>query len=207
MSPNSIDKGPKTPRALDGRSIVPFVIAIVTLMTLGSGGAVLAQDREPTRLLDPSARGSILSPHEPTTVPPDVRDRAGLFSSEAARTARESLEKLEKTTGVPVLIETIETLDGKSIDEEASHRAQRSGTQGVFILIARKETKIEILASRRYTEALPRQARDEVRSVFIASFRRHEFDEGLRKGIEALRVRLTAAKQDGRVPPAEKPAT
>jgi glc operon protein GlcG len=192
---------------MDGRSIVPFVIAIMTMMTLRADVAACAQDREPNRFLDPSARGSSLPPPELTTVPSDVRDRAGLFTTEAARTAREALVKIEKTAGVPVLIETIATLEGRSIDEEATRLARRSGTQGIFILIARKETKIEVLVSRRYAEALPRQARNDVRSTFIESFRKREFDEGLRKGIEALRVRVTAARQEGHVPPAEKPAT
>ncbi|MGO9600035.1 MAG: heme-binding protein [Isosphaeraceae bacterium] len=200
MSPNMIDDGPKTSRGVDGRSIAPVAIAVVTLLALGAGVTASAQDHQPTRLLDPSTA-------EVTTVPSDVRDRAGLFTAEVTRTAREALAKLEKATGVPVLIETIETLDGQSIDEEATHRARRSGTQGIYILIARKETKIEVLVSRRYADALPRQARNDVRSVFIESFGKHDFDEGLRKSIEALRVRLTAARQEGRVPPAEKPAT
>ena len=200
MSPNLFVNGLKRPKEADGRSTARFAIAVVTLVTLRAGVTASAQDRQPTRLLSPSTV-------ELSTVPSDVRDRAGMFSAEAARTAREALEKLEKATGVPVLIETIETLDGQPIDEEATHRARRSGTQGIYVLIARKETKIEVLVSHRYADTLPRQARNDVRSVFIESFRKHEFDEGLRNGIEALRVRLTAAKQEGRVPSAEKPAT
>ena len=158
MSLNMIEDGLKTSRGADGRSIAPVAIAVVTLLTLGAGVTASVQDRQPTRLLDPSASGSKLSPPEVSTVPSDVRDRAGLFTAEVTRTAREALAKLEKATGVPVLIETIETLDGQSIDEEATHRARRSGTQGIYILIARKETKIEVLVSRRYADALPRQA-------------------------------------------------
>ncbi|MBV8488074.1 MAG: heme-binding protein [Planctomycetaceae bacterium] len=200
MNLNLIEYSSKTSKGADGRELTLFSLAITVLMTLTIGVTASAQDRQPTRLLNPSIA-------EPSTVPSDVRDGAGMFTAEAARTAREALEKLEKATGVPVLIETIETLDGQSIDHETTHRARRSGTQGIYILIARKEMKIEVLASRRYADALPRQASHDVRAAFIDCFRRHEFDEGLRKGIEALQARLTAARTEGRVPPAEKPAT
>ena len=55
---------------------------------------------------------------------------------------------------MPVLYQTIETLKGETIDEVAIRLARWSGAQGVFILIG-KESKIEVLASRHYTEALP----------------------------------------------------
>ena len=41
------------------------------------------------------------SPPEMDGTPSDVQDPAGLFSAEAIRSARETLEKLEKSTGVP----------------------------------------------------------------------------------------------------------
>ncbi len=85
----------------------------------------------------------------------------GMFTPDAVRETREALAKIERKLGVPVLIETVETLKGETIDEVASRLARQSGAQGVFILVARKETKIEVLASRRYTEALPRPARDQ----------------------------------------------
>ena len=113
-------------------------------------------------------------------------------------------EKLEKSTGVPVLVETIETLKGETIDEAAARHARRSGTQGVFILIARKESKIEVLTSRRCAQALPLLSRARVRSAFIEPFRKSNFDEGLKKGIEVLEAELARAKKEGKVPQAEK---
>lgn len=78
--------------------------------------------------------------------------------------------------------------------------------QGVFILIARKESKIEVLASRRYSEALSRPSRLGVRSAFVDAFREKDFDGGLREGISTLETALAAARRQGKLPQAEQPA-
>jgi glc operon protein GlcG len=141
---------------------------------------------------------------EMTTVPSDLRDQAHLFSEDAVRSAREALERLERKVGAPVLIETIDSLGGERIDEVAIRLAHRSGTQGIFILVAKQEHKLEALPSRRYRDALPRDARDRVRAAFIEPFRERNFNEGLRRGIAALEEELRTAAMEGRMPQAEK---
>jgi glc operon protein GlcG len=181
-------------------------IALLTVVCLGMQSASLAQEREARGLIDPvEAQRRKLAPPELTVVPSEVRDSVRMFSIDAVRGARESLEQIEKSTGVPVLIETIDSLQGETVDEVATRLARRSGTQGVFILVARKESKIEVLASRRYSDALPRPARANVRAAFVDSFRKEDFDGGLSKGIKAIREELSFAKQEGRLPKAEQP--
>jgi glc operon protein GlcG len=177
------------------------------MLSMGIQQPAAAQDLDLGSLRNPlqSPRGQ--SPPEMNHVPSDVRDTTGMFSADAVRAAREALEKIERTIGVPVLIETVETLKGENIDEVATRLARRSGAQGVFILIARKETKIEVLASRRYTEALPRPARTKVRAAFIEGFRKKDFDDGLREGIAALQAELASARSQGKLPQAEKPVS
>jgi glc operon protein GlcG len=141
---------------------------------------------------------------ELTSTPSDVKDTAGLFSSDAIRAARETLQKLEKSAGVATLVETVESLKGENVDEAAIRLARRSGLKGVFILIARKESKIEVLSSRAYAEALPRPVRNKVRQVFIDEFRKWKFDDGLRQGVAALEGEVRKAELEGRLPRAEK---
>lgn len=174
----------------------------VLMLLCGLGLPAQEVPRTPVEGQQPDGRRT---PPGLTTVPSEVHDRAGMFSAEAVRSAGEVLEKIEKSMGVPVLIETVETLEGAAIDEAAARRARRSGTQGVFILIARKEAKLEVLASRRYDETLPRQARSAVRAAFLDAFRKHDFDEGLRKGLAAIDEQLALAKRQGKVPDAEAP--
>jgi len=183
-----------------------LLVALLTMLSLGIQQPAAAQDVDLRSLRNPLQDPRGQSPPEMDHVPSDVRDTAGMFSADAVRAARDALAKIERTIGVPVLIETIETLKGETIDEVAIRLARRSGAQGVFILIARKESKIEVLASRRYTEALPRPARTKVRSAFIEGFRKKNFDDGLREGVAALDAELASARSKGKVPLAEKPA-
>ena len=183
-----------------------LLVALLTMLSLGIQQPAAAQDVDLRSLRNPLQDPRGQSPPEMDHVPSDVRDTAGMFSADAVRAARDALAKIERTIGVPVLIETIETLNGETIDEVAIRLARRSGAQGVFILIARKESKIEVLASRRYTEALPRPARTKVRSAFIEGFRKKNFDDGLREGVAALDAELASARSKGKVPLAEKPA-
>ncbi|MGZ3356143.1 MAG: heme-binding protein [Isosphaeraceae bacterium] len=184
-----------------------LLITLLTMLSLGIQQPAAAQDIDLRSLRNPLQDPRGQSPPEMDHVPSDVRDTAGMFSADAVRAARDALAKIERTIGVPVLIETVETLKGETIDEVAIRLARRSGAQGVFILIARKESKIEVLASRRYTEALPRPARTKVRSAFIEGFRKKNFDDGLREGVAALDAELASARSEGKVPLAEKPAS
>ncbi|MGC1720953.1 MAG: heme-binding protein [Isosphaeraceae bacterium] len=188
-------------------SLGGLLIALLTMLSLGIQQPAAAQDVDLRSLRNPLQDPRGQSPPEMDHVPSDVRDTAGMFSADAVRAARDALGKIERTIGVPVLIETVETLKGETIDEVATRLARRSGAQGVFILIARKESKIEVLVSRRYTEALPHPARTKVRSAFIEGFRKKNFDDGLREGVAALGVELASARSEGKVPLAEKPAS
>ena len=49
------------------------------------------------------------------------------------------LNRIERQTGAAIIIETIDSLNGESADQAAIGLARRSGIQGFFILIARKE--------------------------------------------------------------------
>jgi uncharacterized protein GlcG (DUF336 family) len=186
--------------------LVGLLIALLTMPSLEIQQRAAAQDVDLRSLRNPLQGPRRQLPPEMDHVPSDVRDTAGMFSADAVRTARDTLGKIERTIGVPVLVETVETMKGETIDEVATRLARRSGAQGVFILIARKETRIEVLASRRYTEALPRPARTKVRSAFIEGFRKKNFDDGLREGIAALDAELASARSEGKLPLAEKPA-
>lgn len=194
-------------------SAIGFVVMIALSPAAGRAQEP-RPDLEPHSLLAPVAqepgRGETTNPRrmppELTTVPSDVRDTAGLFSESAVRSAREALERIEKSIGAPVLIESIDSLEGKNPADVATRLASRAGTQGVFVLIARKESKIEVRPSRRYEAALPRAATDPILRAFIDRFRRKQFDDGLRDGIAALETALSSARAAGKLPSAEQPA-
>jgi glc operon protein GlcG len=117
----------------------------------------------------------------------DIRDTGGLFGADAIAGALKELQQFERQTGAAVRIETIDTLEGESASEAAIQRARRSGIEGLFILIVRKEHKLENLAHGPYRRALTESRREAIQRAFSEGFRRQDFNEGLRRGVAAIR--------------------
>ena len=117
----------------------------------------------------------------------DVRDGAGLFQAETIAAARKELRDEENKTGVATVIATIETLADRPIEDEARRMATEAGTEGIFILISKKEKKIQVLTSHRYPGETLKRQRDVIRSAFIEGFRHGNFDRGLKLGVAAIR--------------------
>ena len=124
----------------------------------------------------------------------EVRDKAGLFSSEAVKKAQTELDRLEKEYAVPVTIETIESLDGDSIAQVLNRHAMAVGTEGVYILIPKKEHSILAEASKHYKENLPRSQMTGVQDAFLKEFKQRDFDAGLTQGVAKLTTVFTDAK-------------
>jgi glc operon protein GlcG len=137
---------------------------------------------------------------KPIPLASEIRDAAGIFGVKEVEAALRRLRELEAALGVATIVESVDSLRGKSVDDVAVDLARRSATHGVFVLIAKRETKIEVLASRRIESALPRARRHAIRSVFIERFRDQDFDGGLRQGVEAIAVALRDAARDGKLP-------
>ena len=163
-----------TPRAFLG-----ILIAVQALMISAAG----AQER--------------LVAQPPTA---GVRDGAGMFSEVAIREAQEKLSKLAREAGVMAVVETVGSLNGEAVDEAAIRLARKSAIKGIFILVAKKEMKLEVLASRPFHEAFPRETLHGVRTAFSDGFRKEEFDRGLREGVAAISSAVATAKSEGKLP-------
>jgi uncharacterized protein GlcG (DUF336 family) len=133
----------------------------------------------------------------------EVRDHAGLFSADAIATARKELERITHQTGASVIIETVDSLEGESAEQVARNLARRSGIRGIFVLIARKEHKLEVLGSRDYREIL--NINDHLRAIvdaFSTGFRRQDANDGLIRGAgEIARVLGQSARPAGGIAP------
>ncbi len=124
----------------------------------------------------------------------DIRDKAGLFGADAIASARKDLSAIERATGAATIIETIDTLGNESADKLALKEAERSGIHGLFILIAKKERKLEVLASRHYREIMSEDHRVAIRKAFFEGFQHKDFNEGLKLGVAAIRKVVAAAR-------------
>jgi glc operon protein GlcG len=180
----------ETSRLCRARSVTVAFLAVLAGWVPAEAGA---QETKPDALT-----------HRDTKPHSDVKDTASLFGTAAVTSARKELERIERETYVATIIETVETLKGKKIDDETRHLAEHSGIHGIFALIAKKEMTIEVLVSRAYQGALPRPRRETIRAAFIDGFRRRDFDDGLKRGVAAIGEALAAAQRAGELPAAER---
>jgi len=130
----------------------------------------------------------------------EIIDPASLFSADAAAAARKELQRIERETSFATVIETVAALDSLKIEDEALRLAKRSGIQGIFTLISKKEKSIWVLVSHKYRSALPRLRQEAIRAAFIEGFRRRDFDHGLERGVAAIGEAVAAARRAGEMP-------
>lgn len=154
----------------------------------------------------------------------EVRDRAGMFSPEAARKAESELTRVEKRAGTPIFIETIDAIPGlpadadsraklRAINELAQKRGREVDAQGVYILLSGKDKVLSnVLVRERHAAALPEAARRKIRDAFIEPFKAGDYDAGLTSAVAAIDSALpggpvAARRGDGRrmVPVAPAP--
>jgi uncharacterized membrane protein YgcG len=145
-----------------------------------------------------------------------VRDNGKIFSKEAVRKAEARLDSLERTTHIPVVIETIpemaeldrdatQATRRKALDALAVHRDEAIREVGVYILISKREHLIShVLVRKRYAGLVPIEKRDAIRTAFIAEFKQKDFDGGLTRAVETIEQSLRGASGRGRAETAQK---
>jgi glc operon protein GlcG len=112
----------------------------------------------------------------------EIKDTAGMFSKEAIERAR----KLDASglSPVPVTIETIERLDGQTIEEATRRHAEKSGNQGVYVLISRRDHRIDVLVANVYDRI--KKDRERIQQAFIDGLRGGDFDSALLGGMKTI---------------------
>ncbi len=135
----------------------------------------------------------------------EIRDRGGIFTAEAIKKAETVLDRIERRTKIPVVIETIETLPGlerdasapekrRAVDQLAEKRAREIGYEGVYLLISKEDQVFSpLLVREQLASLLPREKRQQVRDLLAREFKLRRFDEGLIKTAEYLDDALAAA--------------
>ena len=73
-----------------------------------------------------------------------VRDHAHMFSPEAVKKADTALEALRGQTRWQVVVETVDSLDGKTARQAATDNIKELKVHGLYVLIAKKEHHVEL---------------------------------------------------------------
>ncbi|WP_406700475.1 TPM domain-containing protein [Singulisphaera sp. Ch08] len=116
-----------------------------------------------------------------------VRDQAKLFSPEAVKEADSILEAVRRKTHWGTIIETVDTLGGKSLRDTAIEKARSAQVHGLYILIAKKEHKIYAQPSESAKKVFPSEKARSIENIMSAAFKKNEFDTGLHDAVVAIR--------------------
>ena len=119
-----------------------------------------------------------------------IHDEAGIFKAETIKAVAKDLERIASSHHLPILVETFDSLHGRSAEDAAKENARRSNPLGVYILIDKKDRKFEMIVPPDVTATMPRSEQIKVRDAFLGRFKSSSFDEGLRDGIRAIETHL-----------------
>ncbi len=137
-------------------------------------------------------------PAASTRIHSEVRDAAEMFSPEGIKKAETALERIERETRVATVIETTETLDGEKVEEAALGRARRAGARGIYILIAKNESQMQVMVSKEFTGLVTEPQRAAIRKAFVEEFKKRDFNAGLERAVGEIGNVLGKAKADGK---------
>jgi hypothetical protein len=143
----------------------------------------------------PVALAAMLGAGTSHAVASGVHDEAGFFSKSAVAKADGELSQIQAKLGLDTKIETIESLDGDRVQDVAVRHARRAGGDGIFILIAKKETKFWMIISRAYRATLLSRE-PAIAKAFLSGFHQKDFDEGLLNGVATIRAEAEGAKAE-----------
>src|SRR3954447_14038057 len=128
----------------------------------------------------------------------EVHDRTEIFSRGATRRAREDLGQVHRQHRTPVLIETINSLDGAWIADVAQRRARMARAEQLYILVAGSERDVGVVAARHGPSSrLTDQQRETIRRAFLGPLQAGEADEAIERGVRAIRTTLDSAAASG----------
>ena len=122
-----------------------------------------------------------------------VNDYAGMLSSEDAAKLELRLSEFEKTDSTQLVILTIETLDGLSVEDYGIRLADewkigRSGRDnGVILIVSKSERKIRIEAGRGLEGKLTDLVSGRIiRNIMAPAFKSGDFSAGIVAGTDAI---------------------
>jgi uncharacterized protein len=144
-----------------------------------------------------------------------IRDSAGMFSPNVVKKLEAELERIERATKIPVVIETIDAIPGldkdapksvkrKAIDQLAVKRDKAIRDEGIYLLISKQDHVFSpVLIRERYAALLPIEKRDAIRDALVEGFKKEDYDGGLTRAVQIIERSLegaTVVNREAKVP-------
>jgi glc operon protein GlcG len=127
----------------------------------------------------------------------EIRDEGRMFGDDARKKALGDLERIEKDRHVPVLIETLESLQGQDLLGAATRRARQWGKRGLYVLLAKREHRLEVLRNPALETVVSNPARHTIIEAFTTGLRGGNADTALAGGVKAISDVLAKAASEG----------
>jgi len=127
-----------------------------------------------------------------------VEDRANLLSPAAESRIEAELAKLERRTSDQVVVRTVESLDGRTIEEVALSTARTAGLghkgkdNGLLLLVAPGEKKVRIETGRGLAGVLTDAEAGSIVREMVAAFRSGQMERGIETGVRSIDRELSA---------------
>jgi len=144
-------------------------------------------------------------------VAPEIRDEGKFFSEDAVKKANEIIREISKKYGKDLLIETFATVpaaDAEKVktmtnDEKkvyfrkwAIQRAEHAVVHGLYILVCKQPTKLEVLISKKTRATFDDKAYKKLMELLLTEFREKRFDKGLLAGVNFVKETFEKAKSE-----------
>jgi uncharacterized membrane protein YgcG len=144
-------------------------------------------------------------------VAPQIKDEAKFFSADAVKKANEQIRDIARKYGRDLLIETFPKVpDDQAEKVKAMSKAEREKffvqwaerrmsdevVNGVYILICKSPSHLQVRVSRKAESAFSRQDRDELARKLLGDFREKRYDEGLQAAVKFVEQKLSATAKD-----------
>lgn len=137
-----------------------------------------------------------------------VQDGGKFFAANAARAAAADADDVAQKHGIDVLVETfagppadqaakVRNLSGperaKFFQTWAAERVREAGVNGVYILVCKEPSFLQIEVTPKAQTVIDDTARDRVRDLLLADLREKRYDEGLLLAVAYVRAKCAAA--------------
>ena len=114
----------------------------------------------------------------------EVIDTAGMFSATAIESANKKIDEVKAKTGKVLVFETIDTLNGKDPKELSIENARAKKVNGVYVMIAKKEKKIEIRTGSNTRKLFGNTEARQFKEKIASGFKAGNFDMGLTNSVD-----------------------
>lgn len=131
-----------------------------------------------------------------------VRDTAKMFSPDAIRKANAALAAIRQQNQWQVIIETVESLDGQTAAERAAANGEAMNVRGLSIVIAKKEHKLDVVASKSARPMFTREKTAAIARAIEGDFHAKQFDKGLLDAVAAIEADACGEPLVAAAPPA-----